>query len=104
MRANLFETSKLMPSSVSFYNSEFLKGCHPSKAYKAKMTGQEQVASFCSLNYVWPMIAHDFSMTGKCNFYLMDEKVLDYPVGAAFQVSTIENLHKYMHDIRIGFI
>ena len=33
MRANLFETSKLMPSSVSFYNSEFLKGCHPSKAY-----------------------------------------------------------------------
>ena len=33
MRANLFETSNLMPSSVSFYNSEFLKGCHPSKAY-----------------------------------------------------------------------
>lgn len=64
-------------------------GCY---SYKAKMTGQEQVASFCSLNYVWPMIAHDFSMTGKCNFYLMDEKVLDYPVGAAFQVSTIAKI------------
>ena len=27
------KTSKPMPSSASFYNSEFLKGCHPSKAY-----------------------------------------------------------------------
>ena len=61
-------------------------GCY---SYKAKVTGEEQVASFCSLNYVWPMIAMDFSRTGKCNFYLIDEKILDYPVGAAFQVSKI---------------
>ena len=26
-----------MPSSVSFYNSEFLKGCHPSKAYSLEI-------------------------------------------------------------------
>ena len=33
MRANLFKTRKPMPSSVSFYISEFLKDCHPTNAY-----------------------------------------------------------------------
>ena len=45
MRDNLIKTSKPMPSSVSFYISEFLKGCHPTNAYEAG-SGEHDIMEF----------------------------------------------------------
>ena len=39
------KTSRPMPSSVSFYNSEFLKVCHPSKAYSGRMVDNTKLNS-----------------------------------------------------------
>ena len=54
--------------------------------YAAKMKGNGKVASFCHANYIWPMMANDFTSTGRCNFYLVEEKLLTSWGVAAFQV------------------
>ena len=53
--------------------------------YAAKLRGK---GSVCGLNLIWHMIANDFSVTGKCNFYVVEEMLITSMGGAAFQVST----------------
>ena len=53
--------------------------------YAAKLKGK---GSVCGLNLIWHMIANDFSVTGKCNFYVVEEMLITSMGGAAFQVST----------------
>ena len=44
-------------------------------------------ASICRGNALRQMIAEDFSSTGKCNFYIVQEKILSTYYSVAFQVS-----------------
>ena len=43
-------------------------------------------ASICRGNAIQQMIAEDFSSTGKCNFYIVQEKILSTYFSVAFQV------------------
>ena len=43
-------------------------------------------ASICRGNTIRQMIAEDFSSTGKCNFYIVQEKILSTYFSVAFQV------------------
>ena len=53
----------------------------------AKLRGKGRFASFCQWSVIWLMMAKDFSATGKCNFYLIEERLISSMRGAAFQVN-----------------
>ena len=55
--------------------------------YAAKLKGKGRFGSFCDLNVIWHMLAKDFSTTGRCNFYLIEDRFKSSMQGAAFQVS-----------------
>ena len=53
----------------------------------SELRGKGRFASFCDVHRIWPMIARDFSATGKCNFYMIEERLMSSMWGAAFQVN-----------------
>ena len=53
----------------------------------AKLREKGSFASFCEIHLIWLMIAKDFSATGKCNYYLIEERLISSMRGAAFQVN-----------------
>ena len=65
----------LTPQDRSIY------GC-----YAAKLRGRGNYASICDIGLILPMYANDFSETGKCNFYILEEKFLSSVYAMAFQV------------------
>ena len=75
----LYNGAKLMPHLTL---KEKLKyGC-----YAAKLRGQGNYASICDVGLILPMYANDFSKTGKCNFYILEEKFLSSVYAMALQV------------------
>ena len=54
--------------------------------YAAKL---REKGSVCSLGLIWYMIETDLSTSGKCNFYLIDERITSSMGVAAFQVNGI---------------
>ena len=77
----------LTPSEIATH------GC-----YAAKLRGKGRFGSFCEVMGIWPMFANDFSTTGKCNFYLVEERLISTIPGAAFQVNAI-GYCKYDHNL-----
>ena len=67
---------QLTPTEQAIY------GCYP-----PRLRGKKSIGSFCGLQVIWPMIAKDFSETGRCNFYLIEERLYSSLSGAAFQVN-----------------
>ena len=53
--------------------------------YAAKLKGSGKFGSICGAG-IMEMYARDFSETGKCNFYLLEEKFLTSVLAMAFQV------------------
>ena len=63
----LYYGAKLMPQLAL---KEKLKyGC-----YATKLRGSGNYASICDGGMISPMYANDYSETGKCNFYILEEK------------------------------
>ena len=54
----------------------------------AKLKQKGRIATFCEIHVIWLMMAKDFSATGKCNYYLIEERLISSMRGAAFQVNT----------------
>ena len=74
----LFNGAKLMPHLTP--REQFKFGC-----YAAKLRGRGNYASICSTGSILPMYAQDYSETGKCNFYILEEKFLSSGYAMAFQ-------------------
>lgn len=75
---------RLTPEEKKLYGTE----CYAAKL--AKQTGLGRVSTTCTYGPgIWPMIANDFSTTGKCNFYLIEEKLMSTVGPAAFQAIKI---------------
>ena len=68
---------RLTPRELAMHGA-----CYTAKTKRAKKLG-----SFCYTHSIWPIMAKDFSATGKCNFYLIDERLLTTYGVMAFQVS-----------------
>ena len=54
--------------------------------YAGKERESGKIGSVCEVGEILPMFAKDFSKTGKCNFYLMEETFLSSIYAMAFQV------------------
>ena len=54
--------------------------------YATKLRGSGNYASICDGGMISPMYANDYSETGKCNFYILEEKLLSSGYAMAFQV------------------
>ena len=65
------------------FSDQFMYGCY---SYSAKMRENRRVGSFCYNNRMHQMISQDFTATGKCNFYLLEEKLMPTMPAMAFQV------------------
>ena len=75
----LYNGAKLMPHLSP--TERFKYGC-----YAAKLRGRGNYASICDLGSILPMYAKDYSETGKCNFYILEETFLSSVYAMAFQV------------------
>ena len=76
----LYDGAKLMPHLTP--TEQFKYGC-----YAAKLKGNGNYASICDIGLILPMYAKDYSATGKCNFYILEETFLSSVYAMAFQVS-----------------
>ena len=74
----LYNGATLMPHLTP--EEQFKYGC-----YAAKLRGSGNFASICDVGLIMPMYAKDFSESGKCNFYLLEEKFLSFVYAMAFQ-------------------
>ena len=54
--------------------------------YAAKLKGSGKFGSICDVGGILHMYARDFSETGKCSFYLLEEKFLSSVYAMALQV------------------
>ena len=77
----LRERAELVP--LLTWKESSMYGC-----YAAKLKGKGTFGSFCELYLIQDMISKDYSSTGKCNFYLVEERLTSSLRGAAFQVNT----------------
>ena len=68
-------------------------GCHA-----AKMMGNGRVGSICGGRKMLQMIANDFSTTGKCNFYIIEDRLMSQSNSMAFQVRYICNASYYLKN------
>ena len=80
----LYNGATLMPSLTP--KEQYTYGC-----YASKLRGSGNLASICDVGLILAMYAKDFSETGKCNFYLLEEKFMSSVTAVALQVS-----HKYV--------
>ena len=76
----LYNGATLMPSLTP--QEQFTYGC-----YASKLRGSGNFASICDVGLILPMYAKDFRETGKCNFYILEEKFLSSVYAMALQVS-----------------
>ena len=77
----LYNRASLMPPLGP---EELLKyGCY---AAKLKDEGHFKMGSISDIGRILPMYNKDFTETGKCNFYLLEEKILESIFSMAFQV------------------
>ena len=74
----LYERAVIMPRLNSKERAKY--GC-----YAAKMMGNGRVGSICG-HLVLSLMAKDFSTTGKCNFYIIEERLITSSQAVAFQV------------------
>ena len=74
----LHNQAELVPK-LSFQDQS-MYGCH---SYLAKVRENRRVGSFCFNNRMHQLVSKDFSTTGKCNFYVLEEKLMP---SIAFQV------------------
>ena len=65
----LYEQSAKMPPLTPQERETY--GC-----YVAKLRGRGRFGSFCESARLWTLISEDFSKSGKCNFYPINEKVI----------------------------
>ena len=93
----LYKRAEFVPKLTT--KERTMYGCY---AYAAKQRGNGRFGSFCYLNYIWSMIARDFSATGKCNFYITEEKLVSEMSGAVFQVNTTICCNYKSHLIFFG--
>ena len=76
----LYERSTRMPPLTP--QERVTYGC-----YVAKLRDRGRFGSFCETARLWTLISDDFSKSGKCNFYPINEKVITSMIYAmAFQV------------------
>ena len=68
-------------------------GCHA-----AKMMGNGRVGSICGGRKISMMIAKDFRTTGKCNFYIIEDRLMSQSNSMAFQVRYICNASYYLKN------
>ena len=95
MMSLLYKQAEIVPSLSTREKTAY--GCY---SYAAKLRGNGRVGSFCYLNYIWSMIARDYSATGKCNFYIIEERLISDMSGAAFQVNiSASNKYEYISHL-----
>ena len=75
------------------YTERLKYGCHA-----AKMMGNGRVGSICGSRGISVMIANDFSRTGKCNFYIIEDRLMSQSNSMAFQVRYICNASYYFKN------
>ena len=80
----LYKRATFVPRLNSTERTKY--GC-----YAAKMMGNGRVGSICAGNRISLMSANDFSTTGKCNFYIIEDRVMSQSNSMAFQVRYICN-------------
>ena len=66
----LFEMSTLMSHLTPM--ERFMYGCYTTKIAQ----GKEKFASLCDKGSIMALLSQDFSNTGKCNYYLIEDRLL----------------------------